>query len=432
MERGIDLKLWIVNHYAIPPQYGGLNRHYYFSKELRKYGIETRILSSSKIHNTDINFATKDLYTVVNSDGVDYTFIRSSDYKGNGLSRIFSFIQFPWNVSRAMRLFLKSERPDVIYASSPELFSTAVAVKFAKKRKIPILVEVRDLWPESVVAHTKFSDKNLIIKILYRLEKWIYENADILNFTFAGGKDYISNKGWDMQSGGKIELSKVRNVNNGVDLEAFDREAEDNVIDDEWLNSDKFKVVYTGSVRKVNTIGLLVDAAKMLSDMNVDDVSIIIYGNGTEKEELEARVRDYGLDNIVFRGRVEKKYVAGILKRSDLNVFVGKGDSMNKYGLSLNKLFDYMASGKPILTNITSGYDNIIKYDCGKVVPKNDVQAIAKGILEFKNMKHKDYERYCKNALMASKNFDYNILSDKIKNILLELQGVNYEKETIS
>lgn len=419
------MKIWIVNHYAIPPSLGGLNRHYYFSKYLGEKGASTRIISSSKIHNSSVNFNTGELYSEKNVDGIDYTFVKTSDYKGNGLGRIFSFIQFPYNCLKTMKIFLKREKPDVIYASSPELFATAVALKFGIKHGIPTIVEIRDLWPESVVEYTKLTRKNLIIRILYRLEKWIYENASRVIFTFEGGTDYIRMKKWDLESNGSIDLSKFRYINNGVEVGKFSEYAKMFTLDDPDLDSGKFKVVYAGSVRKVNSIGLLVDTAKILRDNSVDDVSIIIYGDGTEKEDLVRRAEELNLDNIVFKDRVDKKYIPYILSKADLNIFVGQDDAMNKYGLSLNKLFDYMASGKPILSNIESGYDNITKYKCGIVVKSNSAKDIAEGIMRIKNSSKEDYDYMCSQSKIAAEDFDYEKLTLKLYNIIKELEGVH-------
>ncbi len=418
------MKLWIVNHYAIPPSLGGLNRHYYFSKYLKYNGVHTRILSSSKIHNSEVNFNAGDLYTVKNVDGVEYTFIKTSDYTGNGFGRIFSFIQFPYNCLKTLKILFKNEKPDVIYASSPELFSTAVALKFGLKHDIPTVVEIRDLWPESVVEYTKLTRNNPVIKVLYRLEKWIYENASRVVFTFEGGTDYIKMKKWNKDSGGTIDLEKFRYINNGVEVKKIDQYAKEFTIEDSDLLSDKFKVVYTGSVRKVNSIGLLVDAAKVLKENAVDDVSIIIFGDGTEKEDLVNKAKELNLTNIVFKNRVDKKYIPYILSKSDLNIFVGQDDAMNKYGLSLNKLFDYMASGKPILSNIESGYDNIRKYGCGIIVQSNSAESIADGILSIKTSSNKEYSRMCNQSKKAAEDFDYEKLSLKLLNILNELKGV--------
>ncbi|MBR5129114.1 MAG: glycosyltransferase family 4 protein [Firmicutes bacterium] len=418
------MKVWIVNHYAIPPAFGGLSRHYYFSNILKKHGVETRIFSSSKIHNTDLNFIEDgNLYLEKLCDEVEYTFIKTSNYKGNGLARIFSFIQFPLNTLRTLRQFYKKEKPDVIYASSPELFATGMAILFARKRKIPTIVEIRDLWPESIVEYTSISRNNPIIKILYGLERWIYTKADRIIFTFEGGADYIKSKGWDTSSGGKIDLDKVRYINNGVDLERFEYDKKNNIIEDEELDrKDTFKVVYTGSVRRVNCVWMLVEAAKKLHEDGIEDVSFIIYGDGTEKEELILECEKHGLNNVHFRSRVEKKYVASILERADLNIFVGEPDSLNQYGLSLNKLFDYMASGKPILSNIKANYDNILKYNCGVVVEDDSITPIYEGILKIKALSQDEYKTYCENAKTAARDFDFEKLTSKLYEIMKEVK----------
>ncbi len=411
------MKIWIVNHYAIPPRYGGLNRHYYFTKYFNSQGHDVKILTSSKIHNTTLNFKQKNqLYFDEVVDDVTYTYIKSSDYSGNGLSRIFSFLEFPARAKKTLKKLIKDQgKPDILYASSPELFSTAVTVAFGKKHKIPVVVEIRDLWPESIVEYTRFTKKNPVISFLYGLEKWVYKKADRLVFTIEGGRDYIISRKLDISQGGKIDLNKVSHVNNGVDIRLFQKNGQTYIAEDPELDSKKFKVVYTGSVRKVNSIGLLVQVAKELEKRKISDVSIVIYGDGTEKEKLKEQSKQYGLENIFFRDRVDKKYIPSILSRSNLNIFVGEGSSLYNYGLSLNKLFDYMAAGKPILSNIPSGYDNILRYGCGKVVKGNSADAIVDGILYFKDMEKEKYDQYCNNAKKAAKEFDYNHLAEKME-----------------
>lgn len=189
------MRVWIINQYAIPPSMGGLVRHYYFSKYLQKKGHEVKIFTSSKIHNADINMITgKELFIEKEVDGVEYTFVRTSNYKGNRLGRIINMLQFPFRVWRVCKRF---EKPDVIYTSSPSPLTAVAAVILAKRHKIPKVVEIRDLWPESIVENNNFSRKNPIIWLCYRLEKWLYKNADRIIFTMQGGENYIKEKKWD-------------------------------------------------------------------------------------------------------------------------------------------------------------------------------------------------------------------------------------------
>lgn len=167
----------------------GWCRHYYFSKFLRERGHQVRIFTASEIHNTNINMIRDGaLYREETMDGVPYTFLKTRDYSGNGLSRIINMLEFPLRIQQAVNRFAKvGERPDVIYTSAPTIFAAASAVIAAKRLKVPCVVEVRDIWPESIVEYKGMSRKNPVILALYALEKWLYKNADRLIFTMEGG-----------------------------------------------------------------------------------------------------------------------------------------------------------------------------------------------------------------------------------------------------
>lgn len=247
------LNIWIINHHAIPPRYGNLVRHYYFSKYFSKLGHKVRIITSSQIHNSNINLIeNNELYLEKSIDDVHYTFVRTCRYKGNGIKRIYSMVQFSHNVMKTCQKLLESgDIPDLIYASSPEIFSAFYSVRFAKQHDIPKIVEIRDLWPESIVSFTKFSNKNIIIKMLYQLEKWIYKNSDEIVFTMEGGKQYILDKGWEKE----VDLGKIYNINNGVDLTLYNKNRLAYKLDDPDLsNNNTIKIIYAGSIRTANNI----------------------------------------------------------------------------------------------------------------------------------------------------------------------------------
>ncbi|WP_282923851.1 glycosyltransferase family 4 protein [Mediterraneibacter massiliensis] len=409
------MNVWIVNHYAIPPNMGGLVRHYYFSKYLQKKGHTVKIFTSSKIHNTEINMISdKSLYREEMEDGIEYTFVRSRDYKGNGLDRIFNMMDLPFKTWKTMRKFLDKQKPDVIYTSSPDLFVAYFALLFGRKYKIPVVVEVRDLWPESIVEYKGMSRKNPIIQVLYQLEKWIYKKADQLIFTMEGGKDYIRDKGWDKA----IDLEKVNHVNNGVDLEEFEKNKEKYVIQDEDLeDTSHFKIVYMGSIRLVNNLGTLVEAGKVLKERGIRSIKILVYGDGTEKEYLEQKSQTYGI-NLVFKGRVEKKFIPYILSKADANLINVKNSELKKYGCSWNKLFEYMASGKPIISNLVMGYDIINKYHCGISRNMNSAEEYADLLLSLSKLEAKEYGEMCENARRGAKDYNYITLTDKIIDII--------------
>lgn len=415
------MNVWIVNHDAIPPSLGGLVRHYYFSKYLQKKGHNVRIITSSKIHNSNVNFIKdKRLYLEKEVDGVEYTFVRSSDYSGNGLDRIFNMMGFPFNVRKTMEKLRKIEQPDIIYTSSPDMFVPFFALLFGKKKKIPVVFEIRDLWPESIVEYNEISKKNPIIRVLYQMEKWMYKKSEALIFTMQGGRQYIQDKGWDKS----IDLKKVYHVNNGVDIEEFDANVQKwELEDDDLQNDSKFKVIYVGSVRKANNVNTLVEVAKVFDSLGEEDIQFLVYGDGTEREILVKKCETLGLVNIKFKGRVDKKYVPYILSKSNLNILNYKQSSTWKYGGSQNKQFEYLASGTPICANVKMGYSIIMSNHCGVEENIDNIERYVEIIQNYKRMSKEEYETQCAGARQASLQYDYEVLGRKIEKILQTVIG---------
>lgn len=429
--------LWIINHYAIPPSLGGLSRHFYFSKFLIQMDFETMIFSASKIHNTEINKIKKQekqKYKTENIDGVNYTFLKTCDYNSNGLARIKNMLEFPYRVLGLKRLIKKGvfKSPDIIYTSSPTPFTALSAIILARRLKVPIVTEVRDLWPESVVSYSSIGKNNPLIRCLYALEKWIYKHSDRLIFTMEGGKDYIKEKNWQ----NKIDLSKIENINNGKDLKLFNENKEKFVLDDKDLdNEETFKIVYTGSVRHVNNLSIVVDTAKEIlnrakENENLDRIKFLIYGDGNERDQLVKRCEEEKITNIVFKGQIPGEFVPSVVTRADVNLINVMGTPIMRFGCSLNKLFDYLAAGKPILSDLKVNYDLIKIHNCGIVTESQNEKEIADAVVRFFEMPKEEYDQMCENAKSVSKEYDFENLSLKLKNLLVNaLEEYNQKRK---
>ena len=407
-------KIWIINHYAMAPSQGGLSRHFYFSKYLAQKGDTVRIFTSSAIHNTDVNMIKpeeKTLFKEIEVDGQIFTYIKSSQYKGNGFGRIKNMLGFAFSLKKIKKAY-GSEKPDVIYTSSPDLFTAYYAEKLAKKMKVPCVVEIRDLWPLSIVEYKNISPKNPIIVALYMLEKKIYKRADAIVFTMPGGKDYIKDKKWEKA----VSASKIFNVNNGIDALGQESDLKNYEYHDIDLDDKKsFKVVYTGSIREVNNLSALLDCAKLLKD---DNVKFILFGDGSQRAELEKRAADENISNVVFKGYVDKKYIPSVCSKADVNFINVKPTGVSKYGVSWNKLFDYMNAEKPVLSNVKVNYDFIEKYSCGIACEKQDAQTVKDAILQIKNLPEDEYVKMCRNAKQGAKDFDFKSLTEKFDEVL--------------
>lgn len=414
-------KIWIMNHYATNMYFTEGGRHYWFAENLLKEGYELTIFCANTRHNSDdVIELNGDLFLIDSKEKIPFVFVRTPEYKGNGKSRILNMVSFYKNLFPVSKKYAKEYgKPDVILASSVHPLTLVAGIKIAKKFDVPCICEVRDLWPESIVAYGGLKRNSLISKILYQGEKWIYKNADKILFTMEGGKDYIIDRGWDTESGGPIDLRKVYHLNNGVDLDNFIQNREVySLIDDDLDNEETFKILYTGSIRKVNDLDYLIEVAKEIELSGFRDIKLLIYGDGNDKSRLVEKCNVEGITNVIFKGRVPKHQIPYILSKSDLNILHFQQNNIKKYGASLNKLFEYFASGKPIISDCEFGYDLIKRYNCGVIVDNGSPKELSKEIIRIKNLSVGEYNSMCSNSFNAAQDYDFKKLTVKLHEII--------------
>ena len=413
----VKTNIWILNHYASGMYFDQGGRHYNFAKYLRRAGYAPVIFGANSKHGKAERFLETDaLWEERIAEEIDtpFVFVRARTYTGNGKQRVLNMIDFYRNVKKAAKEYAAQHgKPDVIYASSVHPLTLVAGIQLAKQFGVKCVCEVRDLWPESIVAYSsRFTKDNPLIKLLYRGEKWIYKKADAVVFTMEGGYDYIVEQGWDKD----IPRSKVHHINNGVDLELFDYNKEHFRAEDPELDDPNiFKVIYTGSVRRVNNLGLLVDAAKRVKDPRV---KLLVWGDGDEREALERRVRDEKISNVVFKGKVEKKYIPSIVSRADLNYMHGEAAPLLRFGISPNKLFDYLAGGKPILCDFLCRWNPAVCCGAAVEISGDDPEKVSDQIDSMAALPAGETLLYGQNARRAAEDFDFKRLTDKLMAVI--------------
>lgn len=410
--------VWILNHYATDMYFSHGERHYWIPKYLRRAGYAPVVFGCNAKHNSNAEyyFDTDALWTEHLAEEIEtpYIFVRGRAYTGNGKQRVLNMIDFYRNVQKAAVEYAKLHgAPDVIYASSVHPLTLVAGIRLAKRFGVPCISEVRDLWPESIVEYSdRFTRSHPLMKLLYRGERWIYEKSDAVIFTMEGGYDYIVERGWDKS----IPRAKVHYINNGVDCELFDANRAQFRVDDPDLDDNShFNVVYAGAVRRVNNLGLLLDAAKELRDARI---RLLIWGDGDELDALRRRVTDEGINNVAFKGRVEKKYVPSIISRADLNIVHWEMSPILRFGLSYNKLFEYLAAGKPIFSTVRSPYSIVEKYRCGADTQGFTPREYADGIERIAALSDAERAILGERARAAASDFDFEVLTNKLINLL--------------
>lgn len=416
-------KIWLWNHYATSQYRRKMGRHYWFAKNLQILGYEPTVFAANTFHGgSEPSIDTgKEKYRESQAGSIPFVLVKTKEAVGNSLDRILNMLGFYWNLFSVSKSQVKRHgKPDIILASSVHPLTMVAGIQIGKKLNVPVICEVRDLWPEAIFQFTKVKETSLLGKILVRGEHWIYKNADALIFTKEGDTDYIKEKKWDVAQGGDIDLAKAYYINNGLDIEVFDKGIKEHTFDDPHLENNQFTVTYVGSLRPVNDVTNIVQAAKILRDEK--DIQFLIYGEGSEEEKIAAMIEEANLENIHLKGYVEKKYIPYILNHSSVNLL---NYSRTKYnwsrGNSSNKLFEYMASGKPIISNVEMGYSIIKKYDCGIELKTGDAADLAQAILAIKEMPAAEYQSMGARGRAGARDFDFKYLTSKLTEVIEKL-----------
>ena len=384
------------------PPYNTMLRYHNWGKELVKRGYNITIITSNWVHNTNIDVAKK-----INSnqdvvDGVKYYYINTPFYQGNGIKRIINFIEF------SIKLIIpriKLDKPDIIISTG------AINFPFVKLYypSIPIITDIVDLWPQSIIEYAGYRANHPMIRIMFWLEKISYIRSNALIFSMEGGKDYIKEQKYKK----KINPRKVFHINMGCDISQKDQELKSVKYDLGW-DLDKFNIVYCGSIRQANQVKQICVAAKEIMKRDIKDVFFHIYGNGDELEELKEYVDTNSITNIKFYGRIEKENIPAILANSKANILTYKQVDLMKYGGSQGKLFDYLASGKPILCNAVFGYNLIERYNCGVITEAQTPKAFADAVEKLHDMSNSELLEMGERARQAAEKYDQPILVNQL------------------
>lgn len=417
------MKVWLMNHYASNMYRDKAGRHYWFAQQLMERGNDVTVFCSTTLVNGEELFQTgKKRYIAKETEGIVFVFVKTTAAEGNGLKRVGNMVLFYKNLIPTAHVYAKEHgKPDVIVASSVHPLTMVAGIQIAKKMRIPCICEIRDLWPEAIFQFGKAKENSLLGKALIKGEHWIYKKANALIFTKEGDTDYLKERRWTTAQGGDIDLNKCHYINNGVDIAACEERSRTMHLDDPDLNDTaKFNVTYVGTIRPVNNVGNLLDTAKLLKTAGgYDDVQFLIYGDGSQLEELKQRVTNENLSNVKMKGFVNRQYVPYILSKSSVNMLNYAQKQYNwTRGNSSNKLFEYMASGKPVISTVHMGYSIIKRYDCGIELDEDTPEALAKEIMRIHDMPAEERDRIGRNAREGAKDFDFGVLTDKLVRVI--------------
>jgi glycosyltransferase involved in cell wall biosynthesis len=409
----MNKKIWLMNHYAITPNMGGITRHFDLAEELVKRGYEVTVFASSfdhKLRVETLNAGEKFREEIVN--GVRFVWIRTTAYKKNDIKRVMNMITY---ATRVYRIGGKMEAPDVIVASSFHPLTSISGYFLTKKNKAKYIAEIRDLWPQSAIDMGAISENGIPAKVLKKVEKFIYTRAEKIIVLLPKAVDYVRDTG--------IDESKIAYIPNGVVMERYDEAVNNAEITDEVKaiiskHENKFKALYLGAMGPSYALENIIRAAEIIKEKGYKDIDILMVGDGTEKERLKAYCADRGIDNMHFYNPIKKYGVPVLLSLIDLCLFNLKDMKVFRFGISPNKLFDYLYSAKPIIFACECSNDIVAEADAGISIPPEKPEEFAEAVIQAYNMTVEQRKILGENGRKYIKeHHDIPVLVDKLEKL---------------
>lgn len=404
-------KVWIVNHYASTPQTGIGGRTHYMARELVRLGYDVTVICARYHHLLRNDVDVRGLASEETVAG--YRLIRLAVPKYSNAHDKRRVIA--WFVFAAQMMGLSRGvygRPDILVYSSPQLIGWLSAKRLARSWRIPIVFDVRDIWPLTLVEIGGYSVWNPFILFLQWIEDRAYSLADRVVCNLEDAEKHMVARGMDRD--------KFVWISNGVDTQELTSPESLNPEVDNQLPRDSFRIVYMGTLGVANALDTLVESAALVRDLS--DVAIILVGNGLERGRLEDKCNSMGLNSVKFIDPVPKSQVQSVLSACDICYIGLSSRQLFRFGVSPNKLFDYFLAGKPILSAIDAGETDLVeRYNAGITVPAENPHALADAIRRFYAMGAAQRKKMGENGRGAVlNNHDYAKLTKQLERVLLQ------------
>lgn len=374
------MNIWYFHPYAGGPGIGKFDRPYQLARHWCALGHDATVFVARFHHLLD---KPEPLPPETVVDGVRYVALDARPYAGNGLSRIFNMADYcraAWVLPRRVPADLP--RPDAIIVSSPHPFPIYSARHLARRFDAKLVFEVRDLWPLSITEINGTPAWHPFVLLAGHAERFAYRNADLVASLLGGAEEHMRAKG--------LKPGKFVHVPNGT---AVDRDfspikpstqngiqAEQQI--DKWHQEGRIVVIHAGAQGVPNGLHNLIKAIRELKiRKDADRIGVLLLGNGGLTDTLKRTAAELGLDNIVFIPPVPKKEALWIIGRCDIGFAGGNNyERVYRYGLSFNKIFDYMMVGVPIILPLASRSDPVSASGAGIVTGDDSPVAIADAI----------------------------------------------------
>lgn len=400
--------VWILNHYAAEPNGVGGTRHFHLAEGMARHGWRASIIASSIELNSGRQRLRQGEKKRLDAFGqVPFLWVRVPGHTGNGGGRLLNMLAY------SIRVLLPSythglARPDAVVGSSVHPFAALSGALLALRFRVPFVFEVRDLWPRTLIDLGRIKENSFTAKWMRWLEKWLYRRAAHIVVLLPKAADYIVPLG--------IAREKITWIPNGVDLQYFQKDCGK-------VPGSRIDMMYFGAHGQANALDPLIDAMAIVKQRHADSsIRLRLIGNGDGKKALKARAESLGLDesSVVFENPVPKREIPGLAAEADAFVIhIPDRPELYQYGISPNKLFDYMAAGRPLVMACADNIDFTREYGCGIWASPDNPTALADAFEMIASMAPEARRELGVHARSAvEENFGFDQLSKAFATVL--------------
>lgn len=370
--------LLIHQSFVLPGEPGG-TRHFELGSHLIASGGEFTVITSRKNYLTGTSTtSSQEADKEQTVDGI--RILRSYVYPSlhNGFVwRVISFLSF---MISSVWTGITCGPIDLVMGTSPPIFQAFSAWLVSAIRRRPLLLEIRDLWPDFAIDMGVLKNPLLIAASKW-LEKFLYQRAAHLIVNSPAYRDYLVSSG--------VPAEKITLIPNGVEPSMFDPDGNGEEIRKRLELEDKFVVTYAGALGVANDIPTIINAAEICKDES--NVRFLLVGDGIKRSELEQMTAERDLANVMFTGAVPKNEMIQILAAS--NVCVATLQDIPMFRTTYpNKVFDYMAAGRPTILGIDGVIREVVEASEGGICIKpGDASELADAVLYLASEPEKAY-----------------------------------------
>lgn len=365
------MNVWFFDHYAGPPSTTPATRTFDLGKELVRMGHQFTIFACSFNHYSfaEEQLQPGQLFRFTELEGVRFVWIRGIPYKRNDGWRFLNMLIYALLTSLA-GLWLQP-RPDIIIGATVHPLAPVGAFFLSRLRGCRFWLDIVDIWPESLVDLGHLRASSLIARIISTIERFSLHNAELVTSSLPNIATYVRDQGLT----GKLTVWIPIGIHS--DRASLVQEAE------ALPERSVFTVAYAGGFAPAHALDVILEAAANIKTKGKPPVQFVLIGDGPEMARIKARISELGLTNVQLTGFISKEQLYARLAQADGCLVTGKNLPVYRYGVSFNKIFDYLLVGRPVIFALNSPNNPVADAGAGLSVPAENPEALADAIVQL-------------------------------------------------